>query len=187
MTEPSSSALSTHFDEPGTIPRPGPIGRAVRFGWGVLLAVVVWNAIDHSWVFLGTEIPYWTTWIGVAIALLVTPYVVNIGWGRNWRSAPRLVVILVIGVGMVASRLILGFWWSEALGWAVLVWYVYVFGHLGISFLLAAILATPGCEMRAIPHLWTIATGRQTLEHVCPGHIARVDEWEKRHRSTGNG
>ena len=184
MTDSSSDVLSTHFDEPGTIPKPGPIGRAVRLGWGALLAVVVWNAIQHRWVFLGTEVPYWSTWIGVTIGLIVTPYVVNIGWGRNWRSVPRLVVILGIAAGVVTSRLILGTWWSEALGWAVLAWYVYTFGHLGISFLLAAVLATPGCEMRAIPHLWTTLTRRPTREHICPGHIARVDAWERARRSS---
>ncbi len=52
-----------------------------------------------------------TTWIGITIALMVTPYVVNIGWGRNWRSLPRLVVILGIAAGMMASRLMLGNWW----------------------------------------------------------------------------
>lgn len=38
-------------------------------------------------------------------------------------------------------------------------------------------------EMRAIPHLWTNATGRPTREHVCPGHIARVDAWERPRRA----
>ena len=179
MTGSTSDTLSTHFDKPGTFPKPGLVGRAVRLGWGVVLALVIWNAIRYHVVFLDTNVPYWTTWIGIAIALMVTPYVVNIGWGRNWRGAPRLVVILGIGAGMLASRLILGTWWSGALGWAVLAWYVYTFGHLGISFVLAAVLATPGCEMRSIPHLWTIVTGRPTREHICPGHIARVDAWER--------
>ncbi|NNK48221.1 MAG: hypothetical protein HKP01_05050 [Gemmatimonadetes bacterium] len=184
MTDSPSDTLSTHFDEPGTIPKPGPVGRAVRLGWGILLVAAVWNAVRYHFVFLDSDIPYWTTWIGIAIALMVTPYVVNIGWGRNWRSVPRLVAMLGIGAGVIASRLFLGAWWSEALGWAVLVWYVYTLGHLGISFLLAAVLATPGCEMRAIPHLWTTVTGRPTREHICPGHIARVDSWERaRHAS----
>jgi len=183
MTDSPSGALSTHFDEPGTLPKPGMVGRAVRLAWGVLLAVVVWSAIRDHGVLLGTVIPHWSRWIGIAIALMVTPYVVNIGWGRNWRSRPRLVVVLGIGVGMVASRLVAGTWWSDALGWVVLAWYVYTFGHLGISFLLAAVLGTPGCEMRAIPHLWTTVTGRPTREHVCPGHIARVDAWERERRA----
>jgi len=33
-------------------------------------------------------------------------------------------------------------------------WKNYVFGHLGISFVLSAIIKTSGCEMRAIPHMW---------------------------------
>jgi hypothetical protein len=162
MTEQHAGGLSTRFDEPGTIPRPGPIGRAVRLGWGALLAAVVWSAIDLRDEILGTGIPHGGWWIGIAITLMVTPYVVNIGWGRNWRSAPRLAAILGIVAGMVVSRLTVGTWWATPLGWAVLAWYVYTLGHLGISFLLAAALATPGCEMRAIPHLWTTLTRRPT-------------------------
>ena len=48
----------------------------------------------------------------------------------------------------------------------------------GISFVLSAALATPGCEMRAIPHLWTIVTGRATKEHYCPGFLDGLDKWE---------
>ena len=47
MTDSPADALSTHFDEPGTIPKPGAVGRAVRLGWGVLLAVVVWSAVKQ--------------------------------------------------------------------------------------------------------------------------------------------
>ena len=58
-------------------------------------------------------------------------------------------------------------------------WMTYVYGHLGISFALSAIIKTPGCEMRAIPQLWTLMTGRKTLEHHCPGFLNNIDNWEK--------
>ena len=38
---------------------------------------------------------------------------------------------------------------------------------------------TPGCEMRALPHLWMLATGRETAEHFCPtGFLDSLDRWE---------
>ena len=187
MTEHYAGGLSTRFDEPGTIPEPGPIGRALRLGWGILIAAAVWSAIDLRDEFLGPGVPHGGWWIGIAIALMVAPYVINIGWGRNWRGIPRLVVIVVIVAGTIVSQLIAGTWWSAPLGWVVLAWYVYTLSHLGISFILAAVLATPGCEMRAIPHLWTKVTGRPTWEHVCPGHISRIDAWERGRRDARHG
>ena len=62
---------------------------------------------------------------------------------------------------------------------SVTVWQVYVFGHLGLSFLLAASLATPGCEMRAIPQLIGLAKKEQVAEHYCPAFIDSVDKWER--------
>ncbi len=41
--------------------------------------------------------------------------------------------------------------------------------HLRISLILAAILATPGCEMRSIPHLIAILKKRDLVdERSCP-------------------
>ena len=48
-----------------------------------------------------------------------------------------------------------------------------------MSFVLSSILSTPGCEMRAIPHAWTLLTGHVTPEHYCPGALDRVDRFER--------
>jgi len=41
------------------------------------------------------------------------------------------------------------------------------------------VLATPGCEMRAIPHLLSLVTGQEAKEHYCPvGPLHRIDKWE---------
>lgn len=44
---------------------------------------------------------------------------------------------------------------------------------------LAGILATPGCEMRAIPHLWGLLTGNRIREHYCPGFFDNLDRWDR--------
>lgn len=59
-------------------------------------------------------------------------------------------------------------------------WLGYFYGHLGVSFLLAAAIGTPGCEMRSIPELIGRARGTPSHEHRCPvGFLARIDEWER--------
>jgi hypothetical protein len=75
--------------------------------------------------------------------------------------------------------------WSPVAGALFYGWIVYTFGHLGISLLLASAIATPGCEMRAISHLWTILTVRATKEHYCPGVLDPVDRWEVRRADGG--
>ena len=55
---------------------------------------------------------------------------------------------------------------------------MYVHTHLGISHVLSAILATPGCEMRAIPHLAALAFGGNVAAQVCPGPWDDLDRWE---------
>lgn len=72
---------------------------------------------------------------------------------------------------------------TSVLAAAFWIWELYLFIHLGLSFLLAAILATPGCEMRAFHDLFTRLTGVPTKEHYCPvGPLHLVDQWEAQRR-----
>ena len=69
---------------------------------------------------------------------------------------------------------------SLVLARAIWVFELYLFAHLGVCFLLAALLATPGCEMRSIHHLYSILTGQPTAEHHCPvGPLTAIDRWER--------
>ncbi len=52
-----------------------------------------------------------------------------------------------------------------------------------IASMRAAVLATPGCEMRSIPHLIAILRMGDLKEHVCPGPLDRFDEWGAQRRS----
>jgi len=88
--------------------------------------------------------------------------------------------VAAIILGIVASKLIVGAWWTPPLGRLVWLFVLYTFGHLGISFVVSSAIATPGCEMRGLPHLWTLLTGRRTREHYCPGFFDRLDAWEAR-------
>jgi len=79
--------------------------------------------------------------------------VVNLGFGVSWKGWPRYLGVGLIALGAAAGWLVEGTWWTPELGRFVQLFILYTFGHLGLSFLLSAVIATPGCEMRALPHL----------------------------------
>lgn len=88
--------------------------------------------------------------------------------------------VLAISAGLIAVDLaVWGTWWAPPLGTFLLVWLAYFSAHLGLSFVVSAVIATPGCEMRSLPHLWTLITGRATKEHYCPGPLDPIDRWER--------
>jgi len=67
---------------------------------------------------------------------------------------------------------------------AIWVWELYIFSHLGLAFLIAAVIGTPGCEMRAFHDSYSRLTGVATKEHVCPvGPLHPIDQWEARLRN----
>jgi hypothetical protein len=131
-------------------------------------------------LFVHDALPPWEVLIGIAFTLWLVPDVVNIGWGTNWKAWPRYAAAGILIVWVIGGGLLGGSWWSPGLGRFAWLLCLYTFGHLGLSFVLAAAIATPGCEMRAIPHLWTLVTGRATKEHFCPAFLARLDAWESK-------
>jgi len=137
----------------------------LRYGWGQLVRP-------------GSP-PNWTWWVFMAVGFWLLPYVVNIGLTKDWRRKPQVALAAALAATVVANVVIYGTWWAPPLGALVWMWLVYFSAHLGGSFTLSAVLATPGCEMRAIPHLWARITGGATREHYCPGWIDTTDRWER--------
>lgn len=178
----------TAFVEPGTLLRPAWIGRLVRLALG-LLTLKLFADLLRSEVLIDRGDTGLTSskapdeplfWVLVAFFFWILPEVVNIGFGVRWGRWPQIAlgasaaVVVVFGLAVHASA------WTEALGWVLLVWLLYESLHLGTSFVLAAALATPGCEMRALPDLWSRLTGRASAEHYCPGFLDGLDRWESR-------
>ncbi len=181
-----ASQYETHFEEQGSLMPPKLIGRIVRFLLGAWLLTAVYPMADalYGWIALG----FWDSttpprglmfYLLVAFAFWATPHVINIGFTKNWRRGPQWVIASVaaalVGVDLAAY----GTWWSGPLAVFVYLWLLYIAVHLGLSLVLSSIIATPGCEMRAVPHLWTIVTRRSTREHYCPGWLDRLDRWER--------
>ena len=133
------------LEEPGSLPKPGPTGRFVRFAFGAMsiyYVVGLWSVRGD--LMTGDGSIRALVWNGVVPALFLISYVVNIGFSRDWKKWPAFVS----------------------------------------CFLLAALLATPGCEMRSIHHIYSVLTGRPTAEHHCPvGPLTAIDRWERRDKT----
>ncbi len=167
------------LDEPGTLPRPGIIGRTVRLLFAALCHFALLRVLEQRGDFLvSTSTALAQFVVAIAVAFWVFPHVVNIGFSKGWRRRPQAEIVLLLLVAAAASWVFYGGILGPPLGLVMFVWLIYVFGHLGVSFALATVLATPGCEMRAIPHFWTVMTGRKTKEHYCTFYLYRIDIWE---------
>jgi len=180
-----SLAEETKFVEQGSLEKPLIIGRLVRFTLGAIMLDGVYK-VTMAWPSLlenGFPVDNITFWAVTALAFWIIPAVINIGFSLNTRNLSRWIIgglSLVLGTyHYFTEGVVMGY----ALGVFILVWVYYWLVHLGSSFFLAALLATPGCEMRSIPHLWTLVTGRATKEHYCPGALDGLDRWERQRRA----
>ena len=176
---------ATHFVEQGSLEKPLIIGRLVRFALGVLslyfvyILTISWPSIIEN----GLAANNIGLWAATALAFWMIPPVINIGFSLNTGSLSRWIIAgvsLALGAyHYFTGGAVLGY----ALGVFSVAWVYYLYVHLGPSLVLAALLATPGCEMRSIPHLWTLVTGRATKEHYCPGALDGLDRWERQRRA----
>jgi len=168
--------------EEGSLERPGPVGRIVRLALGIACLYAIYELLLYRQVIINTPVSVLPNIaLLVFLAILIINYVVNIGLGRSWRRWPSYVSVTTLLVLAGASWLLFGTPDHALLGLVFWVWLLYFFSHLGLSFVLSAIIATPGCEMRSIPQLLGQISGRPAQEHHCPASfITKIDAWEKR-------
>lgn len=177
--------MSGATSSPGTVPdglplRPGPIGRIVRLALAVVLADLVVTLI-------GVLADGFSGWpggrvvellLGISLTLWLAPTVWDVGLGRSLGAGWHAVA--VAGAAMAAmGGLLAGAPATWAAYWTV-AWIVVTLGWLGVSFVLAALLRTPGCEMQALRHGWNLVTGDSGGFVACPGPLQPLDEWEAR-------
>ena len=168
------------LQEAGALVKPGPIGRIVRLGFGAATlsyAFMLWGARADLMI-EGQQIrPLILN--GVLPGLFLISYIVNIGFSRAWKKWPALVSILLIGAAAIVGYVQTGAFQSPLLARTIHAWELYLYGHLGLAFVLAGLMGAPGCEMRALHHLFSFVTGRPAHEHHCPvGPLNAIDHWE---------
>lgn len=165
--------------EPTVLPIAGPLGRTVRLLSAGLCGVAVWQLARVA-PSLAAGQGIWFP--GLALfalpAVWVLPYVIDIGLGRSWG---RRSVYVVLGGLLVLAAMgfaLKGTLWTPALGIALMVWLGYTYLHLGVAFLIAAAIATPGCEMGSLRHLASRLRGREYGGVICPAFLHPLDRWE---------
>ena len=168
--------------EPGTLIRPAVIGRLVRLALGLLCLFVLGELIYYRpWT---THDPVSTLdnrFLVLLAPLCILNYVVNIGFAQSWGRRPRVISLVVLAAFAGVAYLVAGSASNAVFGIPHNLWLAYFYGHLGFSFVLSAVIATPGCEMRSIPELLGRARGLPAQEHHCPAaFITRIDAWEQR-------
>ena len=165
----------------GTLTRPGPIGRTVRFALGIFCTYALWELIRTAPEMIDNPLGLLPNLsVLIIFVLFVFNYVVNIGFSRNWHRYPLIVSLGILLVIALGGYILSGNSSTSLLGATLLFWLGYFYSHLGVSFILAGLLATPGCEMRAIPELIARITNRESREHHCPvGILTSIDKWER--------
>ena len=163
-----------------TLVKPGPIGRIGRFVLGALSLSFVASVLPfYSRIInvnpLNNSSPYF---IGVLIAFLVLNDVINIGFNVSWRRRPQAIFLTLVILAIALDLLLYGSIWGTPLGAVLFFMSILTHLYLGSSHIMAALIATPGCEMRSIPQLVAKLRGSTTEVHVCLGHWDGVDKWE---------
>ncbi len=141
--------MKTKFEKPGTFLKTGPIGRTVRMIAGVVILYMVFPPILMHHESLTRLRQSWdmpsAVWLpAIFLAVYLLPRMIDRGFTVQWGYRSQLVLGL-LALGAVAFDFTYyGSLWGPPLGWLVLLTIAYVFGHIGLSFIVAGIAATPG-------------------------------------------
>jgi hypothetical protein len=143
---------------------PGPVGLLIRV---VLGAVAVYALVEllTKWdIFRDRNLIESDFWFITLFTLCLLADVFNIGLRRRWGAWP--IVVFVAGAAAIgaASYLAAGEVWTTALAAWVYAGDLLVFGALSVSFPLAIVMRTPGCELNALPKLVARLRGRADEE-----------------------
>ncbi|VAW39891.1 hypothetical protein MNBD_CHLOROFLEXI01-134 [hydrothermal vent metagenome] len=170
----------TQFVSAGTLPIPGLAGRFVRilFGLGILYWLIPGFIQSIPALPTAADVPTNPLfWIIVVITFVNTSYVINLGLGKSWGRRPQIVFLLLAGVALLADVLVYGRFWAAPLATIIVFWLILINLPLGVAFILATILGTPGCEMRSYNHLVSKLQGSDPREYFCPSGIDFADAW----------
>ena len=134
------------FAARGTIPKPLILGRAARLGLSAfVLFVFIINLIDYK-DFITSDVsdPDVGFWVAVGFSWWYFSDLVVVIFSLRWGRWPQVAVFPFALALLVAGLVAYDSAWAPPLGWGVFVFSEFFFGALGVSLLLAGVLAIPG-------------------------------------------
>lgn len=159
-------------------PRPGPIGMAIRVALGIAFVYGMVELVTKWEVFRENDLIASDFWFITLLTLWLLPDVFKIAFRRSWGIWPTAVVIAGgIGIGVV-GYLVSGTIWSTFLAGWVYAADLFVFGAFVVSFPIAIVARSPGCELGAIHWLIARARGEMYARPGCAIGLDRLDRLE---------
>ncbi len=166
-------------DKSGDLAPAGIIGRAGKLLVGAVQLYFVYFLLSGTELLGSAQAPDGAgLWIGAALAFSLLPWTLNLGFNRKWGKWPLAAVGTLAVLAAAFDSVAYGHPWGLPLALLVFVVSAYVHVHMGVSHVLAGIVATPGCEMRTFSYLRAKFSDREAQLRVCPGWWGRLDKWE---------
>ena len=138
-------ATSSHLKQ--DLPKPGVIGRTVRFAAGGALLYFFVTVLRQASAFLarqpGWRVPQGDWRLAGNICLYALPRVLKDSFDLNWKW-PFLALVVLGGGAIIADRFEYHALWAWPLGLLVFLLTLLVLGCGGASFLIAGFIARPG-------------------------------------------
>ena len=137
--------MTSRAQAPGSLPRPGPIGRTARFALGIVTAaVLVAVALPRLERPPGSESPSLLFLAAVLLTFRLVGDIVELVFRRPWGRSARIAGVAGIGPFVAVDLVAYGRWWAPPLAWYLFLLVELSLGVLAISFITASILAVPG-------------------------------------------
>jgi len=132
---------------------PGPVGLLIRVVLGAASVYALVELVTKWDIFRDQNLIESDFWFITVFTLCLLADVFNIGLRRRWGLWP--IVVFVAGAAAIgsASYLALREIWTTALAAWVYAGDLLVFAALSVSFPVAIVTRTPGCELNALPRL----------------------------------
>ena len=170
--------MSASASEPRwSLPNPGVVGRAIRLVLGLLVlsvGVSLANQLRRTWP--ASDVPVDLSDLVVLVFVAATwSAVVNKLVDRAWGTRPLWVALSAAAVASIVGAAKWHTLLNSSLDAVLCVWVLAWSFLLGPALLLAAVLGTPGCEMRSYAHLAARMTGRDPTAVTCPGGVDACD------------
>ena len=162
----------THEMRPG-LAGPGPVGLLIRVVLGAAAVYALVELVTKWDIFRDQNLIESDFWFITVFTLCLLADVFNIGLRRRWGLWP--IVVFLAGAAAIGSASYLASReiWTTALAAWVYAGDLLVFAALSVSFPVAIVTRTPGCELNALPRL--VARLRGTADEETRRCLLGVD------------